>query len=175
MKNTTEKKDIIKLVGLSARTNNIKEINPLTGKIGPLVQRFFLNALGNKIANLKNPGTTYSVYTEYESDHTGEYTYFIGAEVTKFSDNLQIQDASEKIDFKTIEIPKQTYTKFTTNPGPLPQSVIAAWQKIWFMNDHQIGGKRNYIADYEIFDEREKNPMNAVLDIYIGIEDKVKN
>ena len=170
MKHATEKKDIIKLVGLSARTNNMNEMNPLTGKIGPLVQRFFLNALGKQIANLKKPGTTYSVYTEYESDHTGEYTYFIGEEVSEFSGNLQIKGASDKVDFKTLEIPKQTYTKFTTEPGPLPQSIIAAWQKIWFMNDDQIGGKRNYIADFEVFDERAQNPMNATLDIYVGVQ-----
>lgn len=170
MKNTTEKKDIIRLVGLSARTNNMNEMNPLTGKIGPLVQRFFLNSLAKQIANLKKTGATYSVYTEYESDHTGEYTYFIGVEVTEFSDNLQLKDASDKIDFKTLEIPKQTYTKFTTEPGPLPQSVIAAWQKIWFMNNDRIGGNRNYIADFEVFDERAQNPMNAVLDIYVGVE-----
>ncbi len=172
MKNTTEKKDTIKLVGLSARTNNMNEMNPLTGKIGPLVQRFFLKGLSKQIANIKNPGTTYSVYTDYESDHTGKYTYFIGSEVTEFSETLQIEGTSDKVEFKTLKIPKQTYTKFTTEPGPLPQSVIAAWQKIWFMNKDQIGGKRNYIADFEVFDERAQNPMNAVLDIYVGIEGK---
>jgi predicted transcriptional regulator YdeE len=171
MQNIKEKKDIIKLVGLSARTNNINEMNPLTGKIGPLVQKFFLRGLGKKIANLKNPGTTYSVYTEYESDHTGDYTYFIGEEVTHFSENLQTNDTSEKIDLKTLEIPAQTYIKFTTEPGPLPQSVIAAWQKIWLMNDAQMGGKRNYIADFEVYDNRAENPMNAILDVYIGIAD----
>ena len=169
MKNTTEKKEPLKLVGLSARTNNINELNPLTGKIGPLVQKFFLSGLSKKIANLKNPGRTYSVYTEYESDHTGDYTYFIGEEVTHFAEDRQTDATAEKIDFQTLEISTQTYTKFTTEPGPLPQSVIAAWQKIWFMNDKQIGGKRTYIADFEIYDERAQNPMNAVVDIYIGI------
>ena len=74
----------IKLIGISIRTNNESEINPDTGKISGLVQRYFHQALYEKIPHRKKPGTTLCVYTDYESDHTGDYTYFIGEEVESF-------------------------------------------------------------------------------------------
>lgn len=32
-----------------------------------------------------------------------------------------------------------------------------------------FGGKRKYIADFEIYDQRAADPNNAVIDIYIGM------
>jgi nucleotidyltransferase substrate binding protein (TIGR01987 family) len=46
------------------------------------------------------------------------------------------------------------------------------WQNIWKMNTADLGGKRAYIADFEVYDERSQNPEQAVLDIYIGIKKK---
>jgi predicted transcriptional regulator YdeE len=46
-----------------------------------------------------------------------------------------------------------------------------AWQKIWQQKDTELGGKRSYHADFEIYDERASDPthQNIVLDLYIGI------
>lgn len=52
----------------------------------------------------------------------------------------------------------------------MPEVVISAWQEIWAMNENELGGKRKYIADFEIYDQRAVNPNNTVIDIYIGIE-----
>ena len=64
----------IKLVGITVRTNNALEMHPSTAKIGATIQQYFQNALPAKITHRKNPGVTYCVYTEYESDVTGDYT-----------------------------------------------------------------------------------------------------
>jgi predicted transcriptional regulator YdeE len=32
-----------------------------------------------------------------------------------------------------------------------------------------FGGKRAYIADFEVYDERSRDPDNTIVDIYIGI------
>lgn len=48
----------IKLIGISIRTNNATEIDPLTGKIFGCVQRYFHQALNEKIPHRKKPGTT---------------------------------------------------------------------------------------------------------------------
>ena len=40
------------------------------------------------------------------------------------------------------------------------------------MNENDFGGKRKYIADFEIYDERAVDSHNTVIDIYIGIEPK---
>ncbi len=38
------------------------------------------------------------------------------------------------------------------------------------MRTDNLGGKRKYIADFEVYDQRAANPNQAVIDIYIGIE-----
>ena len=154
----------IKLVGISVRTNNVNmlEMNPVNNKIAATVQKYFHEGLPEKINNRKKHGVTYCVYTNYESDFTGDYTYFIGEEVDSF-DNI-----SEG--FESLVIPVQNYAKFTTESGPMPMVCISAWQKIWTMTAAEFGRERAYIADFEVYDERALDHQNVVLDIYIGIQ-----
>ena len=151
----------IKLVGITARTNNKQEMDPATGKIGPVVQKYFHQQLAAQIPHRSTPGVTYCVYTEYESDYTGDYTYFIGEKV----DSVEGVPA----DFKTLTIPAQTYAIFTAGPAPMPDVIRNAWMDIWKKSDADFGGKRAYVADFELYDERASNPNAAVIDIYIGI------
>ncbi|MHB1949788.1 MAG: GyrI-like domain-containing protein [Gammaproteobacteria bacterium] len=112
----------IKLVGLTARTNNKNEINPATSKIGELAGRFWGQNIAGQISNRKNPGVTLSVYTEYDSNENGDYTYFIGEEVSSYEN---IPSGLQK-----LTIPAAKYQKFTTPSGKMPDVVINAWQKI---------------------------------------------
>lgn len=164
MKKTILQGEQIKLIGITVRTNNKNEVEqPFTnGKIWPLVQRYFHEKLFEKIPNRKNPGTTYCVYTEYESDHTGDYTYLIGEEVTSFSDIPS--------DLIPLTIAPQTYAKFTTEPGSMPSVLGNAWQEIWKMTDRDFGSPRLYHADFEVYDERAADHTNMVLDLYIGLK-----
>lgn len=151
-----------KLVGISERTNNQSEINWETGKIFPCVQRYFHGSIGDQIPHRKSPGVTLCVYTDYESDHNGDYTYFIGEEVTSFDgcpDHLA-----------RLVIPDQAYAKFTNGPAPMPEAVREPWFKIWQMSENDFGGKRRYLADFEVYDERASDHQNVVLDIFIGID-----
>lgn len=152
----------IKLVGITAVTSNAAEMNPETAKIEAMMQRFFAENLQEKITNKKTPGKIFAVYTNYESDASGEYTYFLGEEVTSFDKKSE--------EFETLIIPVQTYAKFTSNPGQMPKVVIDMWQNIWKMGVPDLGGNRAYIADFEVYDERSRDPSNAILDIYIGIK-----
>ncbi|HSW93627.1 MAG TPA: GyrI-like domain-containing protein [Gammaproteobacteria bacterium] len=152
----------IKLVGLTARTNNKNEFNPQTAKIGELVGRFQGQNIASQIPDRKNPGVTLSAFAEYDSDEHGDYTYFIGEEVNSFENipaNLQ-----------KLTIPAARYQKFTTPSGKMPEVVINAWQKIWKMTSDDFGGNRAYIADFEVYDQRAADPARTVLDIYIGIK-----
>lgn len=151
----------MKLVGITARTSNQAEFNPETAKIGSTIQKYISEALYNKISSRKKPGTTYCVYTEYETDHTGSYTYFIGEEVEL---NAEVPEG-----FKAITIDTQFYSKFTTAPGTMPNVCIDMWQKIWKKTPEELGGKRTYTADFEVYDDRALDPSNTVLDIYIGV------
>lgn len=153
----------IKLVGITTRTDNahLFESDPTTNKIAATVQKYFHQNLPTKIRNKTKPGTTFCVYTQYESDVNGEYTYFIGEEVSSF-------DEVDK-EFETLIIPAQNYAKFTSQTGPMPTVCIDMWKNIWQMTPADLGGNRAYIADFELYDERSVDHNNVILDIYIGL------
>lgn len=150
----------INLVGLTTRTYNSNEQNPSKAKIFPLLKKYFSNSFSEKILNRTNPNTTFIAYTDYESNYTGEYTCLIGEETTKNSN----QDNS----LDQINIPNQSYMKFTSEVGPLPEIVINLWNKIWEMKE--LENRRSYIADFEVYDHRSIDPSNAIVDIYIGVK-----
>jgi len=152
----------IQLVGIKVRTKPQDELDPATAKISPTVQQYFHAGISSKILHRKNPGVTLCVYTEYESDHTGPYTYFIGEEVTSFDDLFE--------GLTTHTIPAQSYTKFTTASGAMPQVLISAWMDIWKMTSSDFGGERTYHSDFEVHDQRAADRSNTVLDLYVGIE-----
>jgi len=162
MKKESVTKPEMKMIGLSVRTNNKNEMNPQQAKISGLAGNYFIYDSAVKIPNRKNPGLTFVVYTEYASDEHGDYTYFIGEEVTSF-ENLPP-------DFKSLTIPASRYQKLTTPSGQMPQVVIDAWQQIWKMTDKDFGGKRTYQADFEVYGPNASDPANTSVDIYIGIK-----
>ncbi len=158
----TKQLPTIKVVGIKTRTNTASEMNPATSKIGETVQKYFQNALSEKIIYRKKPGTTYCCYTDYESDLSGDYTFFIGEEVSSFDDLPE--------GLSTLTIPAQQYTTFSSDRGPMPDVCINLWQKIWSMTPEALGGARAYQTDFELYDERAQDPKNTVLDIYVGIK-----
>jgi predicted transcriptional regulator YdeE len=152
----------MRFVGMGVRTNNKQEAGKVDGKIFPLVQKYFHGALAEKIAHRKNPGTTLCVYTDYESDEHGDYTYYIGEEVIHFDQHLPAG-------FETLIIPAQTYVKFTTDPAPMPDVLLGVWQKVWGSTPKDLGGKRTYAVDFELYDERASDHSKIVLDLFIAI------
>lgn len=153
----------IKLVGIAVRTSYEKELDKMQGEIFPCVQRYFHTPISEQIPHRKKPGTTYCVYTDYESDYTGAYTYFIGEEVTSF-------DSTLPEGLETLVIPEQEYAKFTTGPAPMPDVIVNAWGQIWSMDPKQLGGDRAYKTDFEIYDERASDHQSIVIDLYIGLK-----
>lgn len=163
MKHVVIEKPEIRLVGICVRTNNKQEVNKMDGKIFPLVQKYFHEALAEKILHRKHPGTTLCAYTDYASDEHGDYTYYIGEEVSFFDEKLPK-------DFKTLIIPKQTYARFTTDPAPMPDVLLNVWKTVWNSTPKDLGGKRTYAVDFELYDERAADHQKIVLDLYIAIK-----
>lgn len=159
-----ESRPLLTIAGFSVRTNNISESSKETASIGNLVDSYFKNQLYNRLSGRISQGVTYIVYTEYESDHSGDYTCVIGEEVA--------EDTINSDDFDIlITIPSQTYSKLTTKEGPLPSIVINAWMEIWKMRPIDLHGKRSFIADFERYDHRASaDPAKAVVDIFVGIK-----
>jgi predicted transcriptional regulator YdeE len=151
-------------ITLTARTNNKNEMNPETAKIGDIVNFYFSKQVADQFNHRINPGVTYIAYTGYESDEHGDYTFFIG-------EAIKNDDTQDLTTFTRLEIPAGDYQKFTSKPGTLPAIVISTWQEIWKMKAADLGGKRKYHTDFEVYDHRAADPSNAVIDICIGINE----
>ena len=154
-------RDAIRLVGLETRTRNADEMDPATARIPAHYERFFGEDVAARITHKVDPGTMMSLYSDYEGDENGEYSITLGFEVGSFD------DVGEGLSSKTL--PASSYAVVTTDRGALPAVVVDAWQRIWRMSVAELGGKRTYTGDFELYDERAQNPADAEVDIYIAI------
>jgi predicted transcriptional regulator YdeE len=164
MQQTKTKLGEIKLIGICVRTSYLQEVEEEEQLILNCTRRYFFEGLQNLIPNRKKPGVTICAYTAYEPDHTGAYNFFIGEEVT------ELPTTSLPNRMIPLVIPPQDYVKFTTLPGPIQTAAEKARQRIQEMTPVQLGGNRQYLVDFEVFDERANNPDRAVMDLYVGIQ-----
>ncbi|MEH6938940.1 GyrI-like domain-containing protein [Bacillus sp. JJ664] len=121
-------------------------------------EKFYSNQLANQIPSKKNP-TILALYTNYESDENGSYSFAIGAEVSNVD---KIPDGMDSYSIKPSE-----YIVFTTRKGPVQEVVVEAWQHIW---EWSKTNKRAFTTDFELYDERSIDPNNSQVDIYISIK-----
>jgi predicted transcriptional regulator YdeE len=103
-----------------------------------------------------------AVYTEYASDHNGDYTYVLGARVNS--------DTDVPAGMVAKKIPAGKYAVFTSEKGPPAKVVPETWMRINSLPKTAVGGDRMYRADFEIYDERAADPQSAVVDVYVGIK-----
>src|ERR1700691_5894631 len=133
------------VAGVAARTSNAIEmtgegaIPKLWGKVAPRADSAII-----------------ALYTEYESDEHGAYTFVLGS-----------KSGPDGLTVKTV--PAGRYAVFTSERGPVQKVVIETWQRIW-SELPSAKNLRSYIADFEIYDERAADPGNAVVDIYVGVK-----
>ncbi len=160
LKKTETNLDSFEVIGLSVRTRNSDEFNPQTAKIGAIIQRYL--GLHKKIANRLNQETTLAVYTDYEHEHHGAYTFLIGSVVEPGTQPPE--------GFTARTIPAQSYAKFTTEVGAMPKMEIDAWLKIWSMTPKELDGERAYRTDLVVYDDRLEDPKTSAIDILIGLK-----
>ena len=142
------------IVGISVRTTN--ENNRAMADIGQLWQRFMSENIAAQIPN-KIDDTVYSVYTDYESDHTKPYTTILGCRVK----NSDIVPEG----FTAKRIKGGNYVVFTAT-GKISEGFIGReWMNIW---DAPIS--RTFTADFEIYDSRARDPENATVDILVAVK-----
>ncbi|MGB8066056.1 MAG: GyrI-like domain-containing protein [Candidatus Sulfotelmatobacter sp.] len=148
------------VVGIAARTSNAREMTA-DGIIGKQWGRLMQEGLLAKIPN-KADRNIVAVYTDYASDHNGEYTYVLGARV-KSDGNVPAGMVAKKT-------PAGRFAVFTSEKGPTAKVVPETWMKINSLPQPAVGGDRVYRADYEIYDERAADPANSQVDVYVGIK-----
>jgi predicted transcriptional regulator YdeE len=147
------------VVGIATRTTNAREMSA-KGVIGQQWDRFMKEGLLSKIPN-KVDSNILAVYSNYESDANGAYTFLIGAKVSS-ADGVPAGMVMKKV-------PAGRYAVFTSEKGFVGKVVPETWSRIWAIPKSAPGGNRVYKADFEVYDERAGDPQNAQVDIYIGI------
>jgi predicted transcriptional regulator YdeE len=148
------------VIGIGARSSNAKEMTA-DGVIGKQWARFMRDNWLSKIPNRADKAIV-AVYTDYTSDHNGEYTYVLGAKVTS--------EAEVPAGMVAKRVPAGQYAVFTTEKGPAAKVVPEAWMRINSLPKSAVGGDRVYGADFEIYDERASDPQNSQVDVYVGIK-----
>jgi predicted transcriptional regulator YdeE len=166
--NISDKKlEKINLIGISVKTSNKFEIeNYPNGKIISLLNKFFNEKYSDTIKNQINKDKLFCVYTNYDNNkRDGEYTYFVGKEVSSIEKEFINID---KFEYLTIE--KSEYKKFS-NIDPIDiNQVFSIWQEIWTSEDKNIL-ERSYKSDIEIYNINgfSQNTSSIFVDIYISI------
>lgn len=151
------------VVGIETRTSGDSEMSG-DGAIPGLWQKFAQEHILVKIPN-KLDSTVYALYTDYGHGRMGDYTVVIGARVKDQS------KAPEGMVLKTV--PAGQYAVLTSEKGPAPTVIPTAWQKIWALEDKdQLGSKRAYKVDFEVYDPKETDPQNMQADLYVGLRAK---
>lgn len=142
------------LVGISVRTTN--ENGQAAQEIGAMWEKFLSENLLDSIPD-KVDSTIYSVYTEYEGDHTMPYTAILGCRVNS------LENVPNGMVGKTI--PGGNYVK-TSAKGDLTQGLIVnEWHGIW-----DVDLDRAYTTDFEAFGEKARNPNDAEVDFYLAVK-----
>ncbi len=117
--------------GTSTRTDNQEGMII----IPQLWEAFFKDDVLSQIENKTENTSLFAVYTEYESDENGMYSFVIGAEIRSPNDSKNMN---------IIKVPSGKYAVFT---APSKEKVINAWQAVW-----QSNLDRSFMADFEQYD-----------------------
>jgi len=147
------------MVGIAVRTSNAEQMTP-ERPIGKQWERLFKESVLAAIPN-KADANIVALYTEYASDKDGEYTYVLGARVTKVE--------SVPAGMVAKNVPAGRYALFTSERGAVQKVVVDMWQKVWATPKSALGGDRTYKSDYEVYDQRAQNPADAVVDLYVAV------
>jgi predicted transcriptional regulator YdeE len=147
------------VAGISARTTNAKEMSG-QGAIGQQWDHFVKDGLLGRIPQRVDSDIV-ALYTEYESDHNGAYTFVLGA---KISSTVNVPPG-----MVVKKVPPGKYAVFTSERGPAEKVVPEVWSRINSLPKSAPGGDRTYRADFELYGPRAADPRNAQVDIYVGI------
>lgn len=146
-----------KIIGISTRTTN--KDNQSQEDLGKLWGQFFAENVIAKIPN-KVSNNIITIYTDYKSDYTDEYTTIIGIPVSTLD---EIPDKLIGREFQSDD-----FRKFIAK-GKMPNAVMNAWLDIW-KKDKQLNRKYSY--DFEVYGEKSQNGENSEVEIYLSTKQK---
>ncbi|AQY20981.1 GyrI-like domain-containing protein [Riemerella anatipestifer] len=146
-------KNGFKVIGISIRTTN--KDNKSKEDLGKLWGQFYAENIFEKIPN-KVSDEIFSIYTDYKSNYTEEYTAIIGVPVSTLN---EIPNGLVGREFEA-----ENFQKFVAK-GEMPNAVMNTWIDIW-NRDEELN--RKYTYDFEVYGENSQKGQDSEVEIYIA-------
>ncbi|MDY3548940.1 GyrI-like domain-containing protein [Riemerella anatipestifer] len=146
-------KNGFKVIGISTRTTN--KDNKSKEDLGKLWGQFYAENIFEKIPN-KVSDEIFSIYTDYKSNYTEEYTTIIGVPVSTLN---EIPNGLVGREFEV-----ENFQKFLAK-GEMPNAVMNTWIDIW-NRDEELN--RKYTYDFEVYGENSQKGQDSEVEIYIA-------
>ena len=128
--------DAVELSGFKVRTTNENEMSLETANIAGLWQTF--STQGGP--HLTEKSQVFGVYTNYQSDYTGEF------DVLACSDEAAMAGLEQT---SHVQIEAGKYLTFEAQ-GEMPQAVIELWGEVWgYFTQADCPHTRRYTSDFE--------------------------
>ncbi len=140
-----------KVVGLTARTNNMAE--DMTRIIGGLWSDFYGKGIYDAIPG-KVDCKAIGLYSDYAGDEKCDYSITVCCRATGEGDLPQATVVKQ--------IPAGTYARFIVR-GDLHKAVAEFWQELWGMDL-----KRTFTADFEEYQNSDEE--HAEIHMYIAVD-----
>ena len=128
--------------GPSVRTNNALEASG-SGKLAGLWSGYYKS-------HPPSSETVYGVYSDYESNASGEYTVTAGTRTSSTGDSV-------------VAVKPGTYLEFPAE-GQMPGAIIDAWKSVWEFFSKNQSYERAFETDFEKY-----NGQTSAA-IYIGVK-----
>lgn len=144
----------IRVAGPAARTNNLAP--DMAQVVGGLWKRFYEEGIYDALKGQEGEKTL-GIYSDYESDHTGDYQIMTACRVP--------ESKALPPGISSAVIPAGRYAKFTKT-GELHQVVGAFWSELWNMDL-----PRAFVCDFEEYQGRD--PKEMEVHFYISVKDRV--
>lgn len=141
------------IIGISVRTSN--ENNQTAQDIGQLWAKFMSEGISEEIPN-KLSDDIFSIYTNYESDHTKPYDTILGCKVSSLDTipNGMVGQSFEG----------GTFAQFRSKGDVTKGVIYNTWVDIWNTDLDRL-----YTADFEVYGEKAQKPSDAEVDIFVAI------
>src|SRR5208337_836846 len=140
------------VVGIACSTRNADAQESIPG----CWQEFLKQNASAMIPHRATPPVMYAVYSDYESDWTGYYSYLLGCGVTR-ADTVPVG-------METRRIPPQTYAVFRAK-GRMPDEITGVWANVWASEL-----PRTYTHDFELYDKRFTRPSAKEAEVWVAVD-----
>lgn len=142
------------VVGISIVTSN----ETASEDINALWETFFKESIGQSVEN-RVDDVIYTVYSDYEGDHTKPYRFTIGY---KIKDTPQLNDSLHHVQVQTADY------ALMSAAGEQPKALIETWTAIW-----QSDLDRRFETDFEVYGQRffEDGVHEVLVAIGVNLEE----